>query len=287
MLLLLLVSLLIWGLAILSGNLLTQRSDNGNPDTLFDTFWIGLAGMSVYFSYWSLWAATQPTALLGFCALLGVGYALRKVGFSGILAAFRGWRTHIWVFLGLLGLFSVKAAAPIASYDSGLYHIQAIKWIESYAVVPGLANLHDRFGFNPIFFNLCAGFSFREWIGQPIFPLNALIFTVFSAWVFSKIRAISHLSDLFFWGLVGYFMSSYLFVLISSPSTDILAALLSFYILFRAWEVKKWAIYELFVFSILIGFAIMVKLSTAPLILILFLGGFGRAKIQNIGFLRG
>jgi hypothetical protein len=153
-----------------------------------------------------------------------------------------------------------------------LYHIQAIKWIESYPVVPGLANLHDRFGFNPIFFNLCAGFSFREWVGQPIFPLNTLIFTVFSAWVLSKIRVIRHLSDLFLWGLVGYFMSSYLFVLISSPSTDILAALLSFYILFRAWEVKKWAIYELFVFSILIGFALMVKLSTAPLILLLFWG---------------
>lgn len=33
-------------------------------------------------------------------------------------------------------------------YDAGLYHVPAIKWIENFPIVPGLANLHSRFGIN-------------------------------------------------------------------------------------------------------------------------------------------
>ncbi|EMO63800.1 hypothetical protein LEP1GSC133_1179, partial [Leptospira borgpetersenii serovar Pomona str. 200901868] len=44
-------------------------------------------------------------------------------------------------------IFFLYPPSPFA-YDSGLYHIQSIKWIQEYSVVPGLANLHGRFGFN-------------------------------------------------------------------------------------------------------------------------------------------
>ena len=53
-------------------------------------------------------------------------------------------------------------------YDTGLYHAQAIRWIEEYGVVPGLANLHSRFGYNSASFALSAFFSETWLIGRLI-----------------------------------------------------------------------------------------------------------------------
>ena len=53
--------------------------------------------------------------------------------------------------------------------DTGLYHAQAIRWIEEYGVVPGLGNLHSRFAYNSAAFPLCAVYSMR-WLGGSLFP---------------------------------------------------------------------------------------------------------------------
>ena len=39
-------------------------------------------------------------------------------------------------------------AGPTMMDDTESYHIQSIKWIKEYGSVPGLVNLHERFGFN-------------------------------------------------------------------------------------------------------------------------------------------
>lgn len=54
------------------------------------------------------------------------------------------------IFLAALWLASNGVKQP-ASYDSGLYHLNAIRWANTYPAVPGLANLHNRFGFNSSF----------------------------------------------------------------------------------------------------------------------------------------
>ena len=41
-----------------------------------------------------------------------------------------------------------RALMPVGSYDSGLYHLPLLDWLHRYRAVPGLANFHDRFGFN-------------------------------------------------------------------------------------------------------------------------------------------
>src|SRR5688572_18243661 len=51
-------------------------------------------------------------------------------------------------------------AGPIIMDDTESYHIQSIKWIQEYGSVPGLVNLHERFGFNSSWFSSVALFSF-------------------------------------------------------------------------------------------------------------------------------
>ena len=44
--------------------------------------------------------------------------------------------------------------------DTGIYHAQAIKWIETYPAVPGLGNLHSRFAYDSSWLVINAFFSF-------------------------------------------------------------------------------------------------------------------------------
>ena len=52
----------------------------------------------------------------------------------------------------LLCLFILTKQEPL--YDTGLYHLQAIKWFNEEEIIPGIANLNDRLGFNIISYYL-------------------------------------------------------------------------------------------------------------------------------------
>ena len=68
------------------------------------------------------------------------------------------------------------ALGPHESYDTDLYHLQTIKWIEKYPVVPGLANLHGRIGFNNNIFTLFALTSFEGVFNQEIYSIHLSFF---------------------------------------------------------------------------------------------------------------
>ena len=53
-------------------------------------------------------------------------------------------------------LCAVFAMRPESAYDTGLYHIQAVKWVQQEALHFGIANIHTRFGFNNILYNFAA-----------------------------------------------------------------------------------------------------------------------------------
>ena len=67
-------------------------------------------------------------------------------------------KSTLWFSVVVLAL-AVLAARHALGGDDGLYHIQAAKWYSTYAVVPGLANLHSRFGFNSSYYLYAALFS--------------------------------------------------------------------------------------------------------------------------------
>jgi hypothetical protein len=54
-------------------------------------------------------------------------------------------------------LIAFRASGPCDYYDTGLYGAAAVRWIQTYPVVPGLANLYGRLGFNSsVFFFIAA-----------------------------------------------------------------------------------------------------------------------------------
>jgi hypothetical protein len=83
-------------------------------------------------------------------------------------------------------LILVLNAGPTMMDDTESYHIQMVKWIEEYGSVPGLANLHLRYGFNSSWFTSIA---FFEIPGQPFnfyTALNGTMSLWFSGYLLSR-----------------------------------------------------------------------------------------------------
>jgi len=74
--------------------------------------------------------------------------------FGLVLSAYFHSRTRmftwkgIFVFLGLSLLATLISTSARPHIDTGLYHVPIIKWLVEDPIRPGLANIHERLGFN-------------------------------------------------------------------------------------------------------------------------------------------
>lgn len=76
---------------------------------------------------------------------------------------------YVCIVIAILTITFLKfASMPVASYDTYLYHAQAIRWIEEYGIVPGLGNLHNRLAYNSSVLSLQALFSLKFMWGEAI-----------------------------------------------------------------------------------------------------------------------
>ena len=67
-------------------------------------------------------------------------------------------RLFIVIVTAHILFLAVYNAGPTLMDDTESYHIQMIKWIQEYGTPPGLANLHERYGFNSSWFALVSFF---------------------------------------------------------------------------------------------------------------------------------
>ena len=161
------VSWLVVGLALagcgFSGRRVLARvlRIRGRTGLGFIDVWIGLGLLIAYVQIWSLFArvdwvtATAPAA----------------IGVSGLVAARQGNRLRIErrsaVVLGLglvalLWIANLSLAGP-TSYDSGLYHFQAVEYASRFGAVPGLGDLSYRLGAGGAHFLFVALLGQRPW----------------------------------------------------------------------------------------------------------------------------
>lgn len=80
--------------------------------------------------------------------------------FRNILSGLSSWSVLSTVlFFISWAIILLINAGPVIMDDTESYHIQSIKWIQEYGSVPGLVNLHERFGFNTSWFGSIALFN--------------------------------------------------------------------------------------------------------------------------------
>lgn len=134
---------------------------------------IGLVMMTVYSQIFSIFYKVGMIAnllLLVMAIFICMATRVRMIQFIQEIKKMSRIRKLVECFLILL--FAYFTSKGTMHYDSDLYHAQSIRWIEEYGVVPGLANLHNRFGYNSASFALSALFSMKWLLGTSVHAIS-------------------------------------------------------------------------------------------------------------------
>lgn len=243
----------------------------GGKCGLCDTFFIGVTFVGTLLSIASLFVPINTISAWCLFAV-SVLYSLYLLKFrkENILVDVFGRlksmpiQAQLLSFLVLLLIVSFCLMPPFL-VDMGLYYMQSMLWNETYSVIPGLGNLHGRFGFNSNILLLSSAFNMQDVFSFRIYGILGLSTFVFFMWIISKI--VQSKSSVVRLGLVLFcfaFVSIYQ-SFISSPSTDILPNVLVAYILLRAIFDKQSIFNSPLLFLLLPVYAVTLKLSVIPI----------------------
>ena len=81
--------------------------------------------------------------------------------------------------------------------DTGLYHAQAIQWIEKFPAIPGLGNLYPNYAFNSSFFISSALFSFTFLNDFSYHVLNSYFLLLVLVFLIQNIRGNDYINAIY------------------------------------------------------------------------------------------
>ncbi len=243
------------GAALLFGKAVTdsvygnRREVMGRPDIYIVTGLIFLNGYAQLFSLFYKVAGIACTLLGTAGMVVFLVYLYRWFRRGKDIRLFPGcagvkpapWRVAAVLLCFVLTLLWTTQSP--GQYDTGLYHAQAIRWVEDYGVVPGLGNLHMRLAYNSAFMPLQALFSLGWLVGQSLHSLNGFFCLAALVYAFSTVRLWGEkslrVSDLLRCVMVIYVVQKRYDI--ASSGTDIEAMLLTLYIFVKwsEWQEAK------------------------------------------------
>jgi len=170
-----------WGsrfLALAAG----KRSETSS---LAARFW---AGFAVLLGSLQLWHLVLPVDWRATLVLVGGGWlALYRSGLGAAMRAAWPKGGHRAVLIVLALWLAYRGLDYPRNFDSGLYHFASIRWANEFPIVPGLANLHDRFGFNQSQFLYAALLNVHPFTNEGYHAANNLLFLALIAQLLERI----------------------------------------------------------------------------------------------------
>jgi hypothetical protein len=100
------------------------------------------------------------------------------------------WTLFVVVILVVSCWIASRSMLHPKNWDSGLYHFNKIRWINSYPVVPGLGNLHGRLAFNQSFFAYVAALNFYPFFGHGYAIANSFLLLLTIATFIDSLRPV-------------------------------------------------------------------------------------------------
>ena len=184
-------------------------------------------------------------------------------------------RFSLVFLLFALGIIILSATTTPENPDTGIYHAQAIRWIETYKAVPGLGNLHERFAYNSSWLVINALFSLSFLKLQSFHILPSLLFLITTLYFFNGLFSIAggskKVSDYI---KAAFFIAMFLLLQpeISSPGTDMPVTLTIWFIIVE-WvkQIEEPQVQDqnsTLWLAILAIYCATIKLSSAPILLL-------------------
>jgi hypothetical protein len=267
-----------FGAALSGGRQTSERS-------FFDLAILGLLLVSAIGLIANFFLPLRPYLVIATAAVGIVCFALHR----NLLWRSLGQRpgAMLAVLAAILAMDSIGVLITPLSYDTGLYHLQLIEWLEHSPKIFGLVNLHYRFGVNSIWFLDVSMFDVIRDTHACIFLLNTALFTIVMGALIQPVlsgparESLPRLSDLYAVIVAAVLLVNAATImfnqLFAGPENDLPGALLlvyAFWAFLRIFEAEDdgeaWLL-QLLVAGVL---AVMIKITTAPVLLLLPVAGY-------------
>ncbi len=194
-----LLSILVWwvwifaaisGLGLLFRRIFGLKTITAND--WLNSFWSGWAIAIVFLQLWHLWSKIDLTALVLISLAGALGLFCNRANLWNLIRRILKNKLLSLAFLSLFALWlSDLAIGPIQNTDTGLYHLQNTMWASAYPIIPGLGNLHLRFGYNSSYFLYTALLNVGPWTGQPHHLANGLFLLVLAVQILLSFSALT------------------------------------------------------------------------------------------------
>lgn len=169
-----------------------------DAETLLISFWLGWAVSIGVLQLWHFWWKVDGWALILVSLIGGIGLIWNAPQLWPIVKNLT--RQH-WFSLCLMLLMGLWLANRTTwwitrpEFDTGLYHIATMKWISSYAIVPGLGNLYGPLAMNNSYFLYAAMLDVGPWNDRSVYLTNGLLLYVLLAQCLSGLFKVSLVDD--------------------------------------------------------------------------------------------
>ena len=278
-----LIDLLLWPLIAIPASLVGQQlmlliglaaAFRRQSDAAFFALWLGLLIIANLLFAMALFVPLTPVnagLFGGVLSIIALSHADVRARAAALIHALTADRPLIPGIAALALAAALVAAQPIYWEDSGLYHIQSIKWLATTGTVPGVALIHSRFGFVSSWFALPATLDHGILSGRTGALLNGFILFVMASFLLVTLRrwwiGRHDLADVFFAAaatIVLLFCLQY--GIANSPSPDFPIAALT---VLAAWSylAARTETLPIAPFLLMLG-AATVKLSAAALLMV-------------------
>jgi len=154
---------------------------------LYYAVWTGFALLIASLMLWHFFLPVNDRALITFTSCAALALIVERRWFASVLRLPFNWR-----FAAAVSVFAIwtanHALAGGLGYDDYFYEFQAIRWFHEYPIVPGLANLSGRLGFNNSHHLLAAMLSTGTWRGAVNHIFNGLFVVLACVFLLDAVR---------------------------------------------------------------------------------------------------
>lgn len=237
-----------------------------------ETFMLGICFLLIPLSFLSLWFPSNHYTLCLFIFISSVYWILNTRRLKNRIAKIVDSFSTLTFSRKLIFIIASCCVLLYTLYsicwdDAIFYHYQQIEWNEHFSVVPGLANIEDRFAFNSNYLLIAAIFTFKFLFGESLYAIQSILFIYVMIWVLKEVITskyiISSLYLLFFF----LFFTSLNAGFLTDSSTDIIPNICTFYLITKFALYPKLSGKELFFFIMPIALCTF-KMTIFPLCLV-------------------
>jgi hypothetical protein len=147
-----------------------------------DLFWLGFTAIIAILQIWHLFLPVSWLFLLVLIIFNAVWFfyllshrllQIKKIEFSNFIAIFG--IIVVGIAMANQALTIIDPWSAIVRFDMGNYHLQAIQWIKTFPIIPGLGNINYRLAYNNSIFLFDALTDNGYWENRSYYIANGII----------------------------------------------------------------------------------------------------------------